>query len=109
MSETPSHLDMGRLARLGAFDDPAVAGIIARFLDSLDDRIEAMASASVAGDIESLIRQAYQLRGSAANCGFSVLAAACDALEASPAAFNVRTFRKLAGSARKTWQDAGGH
>jgi HPt (histidine-containing phosphotransfer) domain-containing protein len=108
MSGNASDLDMGRLTRLGAFDVPAIAGIIGRFLDSLDERIDALATASMAGDIESLIRQAHQLGGSAANCGFSLLAAACNALDSSPAGFDALAFRKLASSARVTWQDACG-
>ena len=108
MNEPGSDLDIGRLARLGAFDDPAVAGIITRFLETLDERIAAMAAAAAAADAGSLIRQAHQLRGSAANCGFSVLATACSALDAAPAAFDALAFQALAGKARMAWQDARG-
>lgn len=109
MNASESDLDMGRLARLGAFDDPAIAAIIEHFLETLDERIAAMAATAAAGDTGSLIRQANQLRGSAANCGFCGLATACNALDADPSGFGVAAFRKLAGRARRAWQDARGH
>jgi HPt (histidine-containing phosphotransfer) domain-containing protein len=108
MKDPGTDLDRGRLARLGAFDDPAVAAIIENFLETLDDRIAAMAATAAAGDTGSLIRQAHQLRGSAANCGFCVLAAACSALDSAPSGFGAVAFRKLAARARRAWQEACG-
>lgn len=108
MNHPATDLDMGRLARLGAFDDPAIAGIIEHFLVTLDERIAAMAAAAADGDTGSLLRQAHQLRGSAANCGFCVLATACNALDADPSGFDTLAFRKLAARARRAWQDARG-
>jgi HPt (histidine-containing phosphotransfer) domain-containing protein len=108
MNVPATDLDMARLAGLGAFDDPAIAGIIEHFLETLDERIAAMAAAAAAGDTGSLLRQAHQLRGSAANCGFGVLAAACSALDSAPSGFGAVAFRTLAARARRAWQDARG-
>lgn len=109
MNEPAPDLDLGRLTRLGAFDDPAIAGIIVHFLETLDERIAAMAAAAAAGDTGALIHQAHQLRGSAANCGFCGLATACSALASAPSGFEALAFRTLAGRARRAWQDARGH
>jgi HPt (histidine-containing phosphotransfer) domain-containing protein len=109
MSASDPDLDMGRLARLGAFDEPAIARIIVHFLETLDERIAAMAAAAAAGDTGALIHQAHQLRGSAANCGFCGLATACSALVSAPSGFDALAFRTLAGRARRAWQDARGH
>lgn len=108
MKDPGSDLDNGRLARLGAFEDPEVAGIIMRFLETLDERIAAMEAMAAAGDAESLIRMAHQLRGSAANCGFCMLAHACSALATDPSGFDSEGFRALAVRARQAWQDSCG-
>ena len=108
MNDPGPDLDRGRLARLGAFEDPEVAGIIMRFLATLDERIATMEAMAAAGDAESLIRMAHQLRGSAANCGFGMLANACSALASAPSGFDAIGFRTLVGRARQAWQDACG-
>lgn len=105
MNKPEAHLDSGRLARLGAFEDPEIAGIITRFLENLDERIAAMAARAAAGDTESLVRLARQLRGSAANCGFCMLATACSAVDSTPSDFDALAFRTLAGRAHDAWQD----
>jgi HPt (histidine-containing phosphotransfer) domain-containing protein len=106
MNDTAPDLDMGRLARLGAFDDPAIAGIIVHFLETLDERIAAMAAAAAVADTGSLIHQAHQLRGSAANCGFCGLATACSALYSPPSNFDALALRTLVDKARTAWQEA---
>lgn len=97
-------IDIGRLARMGAFDDPVVSGIIERFLDTLDGRFGRMEAASADGDSDQLIHLAHELHGSAANCGFPRLAGACNALDRNPLSFDVASFRSLAGRARNAWE-----
>lgn len=106
MSNLVTDLDTGRLVRLGAFEDPGISGIITRFLETLDERIAAMAAKAADGDTESLVRLAHQLRGSAANCGFCRIAIACSALDSAPADFDELAFRRLAVRAHEAWQDA---
>ena len=104
MNAARPELDIGRLARMGAFDDPVVSGIIERFLDTLDQRIAGMDAASANVDSDQLILLAHQLHGSAANCGFTGLAGACKALDSNPLSFDATSFRDLAGRARKEWE-----
>lgn len=106
MKNLVADLDTGRLVRLGAFEDPGISGIITRFLETLDERIAAMAAKAAAGDTESLIRLARQLRGSAANCGFCRLANACSALDSAASDFDEVAFRRLAVRAHDAWQEA---
>lgn len=103
MNDVVDDLDIERLARLGAFDDPAIAEIIQRFLDTLGQRFAGMESASACGDSRQVVRMAHQLHGSAANCGFEALAHACSGLHSSPGSFDLFTFQALAGSARFAW------
>lgn len=89
---------------MGAFDDPAIAAIIESFLDTLDERIAGMESAAAEGDYKRLLRLAHQLRGSAANCGFSGLASLCNHLDRDPNSFDTGTFRPVAAKARTAWE-----
>lgn len=104
MNDSQPDLDVARLARMGAFDDPAIAGIIESFLNTLDERIAGMESAAAEGDYKRLLRLAHQLRGSAANCGFSGLAALCNLLDRAPNSFDIANFRTVAARARTAWE-----
>jgi HPt (histidine-containing phosphotransfer) domain-containing protein len=95
-------IDPQRLRQIGVPEDPGVVAIVQRFVAGLDARLTEIAGA--ASSPEALARELHQLAGSAANCGFTVLAAFCRAAENDAAGFDLRQLSAIAQRATVAWQ-----
>jgi signal transduction histidine kinase/CheY-like chemotaxis protein len=77
-------LDESRLAGLEAkIAPPKFTAMISAFLENADQRLQRMAEAHAAGDMEMLEREAHSLAGAAGNVGTLRLAAAARRIEAA--------------------------
>jgi len=99
-------------------DDPALAGILTEFVDSLGEKIEALREALAAGSWPELETLAHQLKGAGGSYGYPVLTDAAADLEAQAKARDTEAanlaLSKLAvlcqaiASGRKEAEHAGG-
>jgi HPt (histidine-containing phosphotransfer) domain-containing protein len=96
MAESTTQIDMTYLQDMSGGDTAFVHEILATFLETSVDLVEAIAVASRDGDAEKAIYAGHTLKGSLRSIGAEPLAALCQDLEVAVRASDWDTFRLLA-------------
>jgi HPt (histidine-containing phosphotransfer) domain-containing protein len=98
------NIDQERLERLGGMEDGPVKDLVSRFSHSLPERIAVIESAYTSTNEMELRQHLHQLKGSAANFGFTRLCEFCRAAEQGPLSLDLDELKQIAEATAAEWE-----